>query len=41
LLTSCFSRLPALTVQLDNFQTTTNAATAAINARGPLLINHL
>ena len=33
--------MPALTVQLENLQLAANAATAAVNAHDPLLINRL
>jgi len=33
--------IPSLMVQLENLQLAANAATEAINAHGPLLINRL
>ena len=38
---SLFLLLLALTVQLENLQLVVNAATTAVNAHGPLLINRL
>ena len=41
LIAPLFSCFPALMVQLENLQLVANTATTTVNARGPLLNNHL